>query len=277
MTAFLQVDLTTACLCWRLERADGVGIGFTTHDRDLTIDGLVYRAAPGMLPSAVSVSDGFDADSVDVRGALTSDAITAADLRAGRWDGAALFVFMTSWEAPGAEVLHVARGTLGEVSLKGAAFAAELNGPSAALEGAVVEQTSPTCRASLGDKRCRVDMAPLVRMARVVAMAGERDVTFAYLDMPHPNPSPDGEGLYAYGRVRWIGGANSGLVSQVRASAGAVLTLREAPAFEPAAGDLVEIAEGCDRRFETCVGRFGNGANFRGEPHLPGIDLLTRY
>ncbi|HEY6917055.1 MAG TPA: phage BR0599 family protein, partial [Allosphingosinicella sp.] len=42
-------------------------------------------------------------------------------------------------------------------------------------------------------------------------------------------------------------------------------------------GDLVEIAEGCDRSFATCRTRFGNAVNFRGEPHLPGMDLLTRY
>jgi len=273
---FLQRGLTTACLCWRLERGDGVAIGFTTHDRDLVIDGLVYRAAPGMLPSAVSVSDGFDADSVDIKGALTSDAIKAADLKAGRWDGAALFIFMTDWEAPGADVLHVARGSLGEVSLEGEGFTAELNGPSAALEGPVVEQTSPTCRASLGDQRCRVDMAGRVRLARVVSVSGAA-VTFEYLASALPDASLDAEGLYAYGRLRWIGGANSGLASPVRASAGAIVTLREAPVFVPAAGNLVELSEGCDRRFETCAGRFGNAVNFRGEPHLPGIDLLTRY
>jgi hypothetical protein len=55
------------------------------------------------------------------------------------------------------------------------------------------------------------------------------------------------------------------------------LTLRDPPAFAPAMGDLVEISEGCDRMLGTCAGRFGNAANFRGEPHLPGIDLLTRY
>ena len=27
----------------------------------------------------------------------------------------------------------------------------------------------------------------------------------------------------------------------------------------------------------TCAGRFGNTLNFRGEPYLPGVDLLTRY
>jgi hypothetical protein len=128
MTDFLDRDLLTVALCWRLERGDGIALGFTNHDRDLRLDGLTYRAAPGMLPSAISLSDGFDPASLDIAGALTSDAIRSEDLRAGRWDGAALSVFMTDWEAPGVEVLPIARGVLGEVSVKGDAFEAELAG-----------------------------------------------------------------------------------------------------------------------------------------------------
>jgi uncharacterized phage protein (TIGR02218 family) len=56
-----------------------------------------------------------------------------------------------------------------------------------------------------------------------------------------------------------------------------VLTLRESPYFAVQPGTRVALIEGCDRRFSTCVERFTNAANFRGEPHLPGNDLLTRY
>ncbi len=268
MTSFLSRDLVTIALCWRLERRDGVTLGFTSHDRDLVVDGLIYLAAPGMLPSQVSVSDELDTDSVDVKGALTNEAIRGEDLRAGRWDGASLAIFMTDWEAPGAEILIVARGELGEVSISGDAFEAELKGPTIALERPVVEQTSPECRASLGDKRCRIDMAAQVRLARIVACQE------AVLTVDSAEPSTD---AYASGRVRWIGGANSGLTSLVRSSAADQLVLREAPSFEPSPGDLVEISEGCSRSLATCSARFGNAVNFRGEPHLPGMDLLTRY
>ncbi|MCU0890414.1 MAG: phage BR0599 family protein, partial [Sandarakinorhabdus sp.] len=44
-----------------------------------------------------------------------------------------------------------------------------------------------------------------------------------------------------------------------------------------AVGTRVLLREGCDKRFATCRDRFGNGLNFRGEPHVPGGDLLTRY
>jgi uncharacterized phage protein (TIGR02218 family) len=77
--------------------------------------------------------------------------------------------------------------------------------------------------------------------------------------------------------LRWIDGKNGGLINQIIASAGAVVTLREPAAFVPVAGTRVELTQGCDRRFATCTGRFANAANFRGEPQLPGNDLLTRY
>jgi uncharacterized phage protein (TIGR02218 family) len=268
MPGFLERDLATIALCWRLERRDGVTLGFTTHDRDIEREGLVYRAAPGMLPSAISVSDGFDADSADIKGALTSDAIKGADLAAGRWDGAAVSIFMVDWEAPGGDIFPVARGELGEVSVKSVAFEAELRGPTALLDAPVVEQTSPECRAALGDKRCRIDMAARTRLTRIAAILAADTVEVE--DAAAGN-------AYGGGRLRWIGGANSGLESAILRSEDEQMILLEPPPAPPAIGDLVEIEEGCDKMLATCAGRFGNAVNFRGEPHLPGVDLLTRY
>lgn len=266
--SIVEGDLTSLAFCWRLERRDGVAMGFTTHDRDLEIGGLTYRAAPGMLPSAITLSDGFDPNGVDIDGALTAAAITAADLAAGRWDGAAVTIFAVDWEAPDGDRLPLARGELGDVGMSGNGFSAELRGPAAGLERPVVELTSPECRARLGDKRCRVDMSARVRLTRVAAIIDEDRIEVA---------SAAAGNAYGYGRLRWISGANSGLTSAVLRSDGPVLTLREPPHAVPAIGDSVEIQEGCDKRLETCAGRFANVLNFRGEPHLPGMDLLTRY
>jgi uncharacterized phage protein (TIGR02218 family) len=266
--SIVDADLTTLAFCWRLERRDGICLGFTSHDRALAIGGLVYRAAPGMLPSAIALSDGFEAGTLDVSGALTSDSITGPDLGAGRWDGAAVSMFMVDWEDPEGEQVPMARGELGDVGVSGHGFEAELRGPTALLDRPVVEATSPECRAELGDRRCRVDMAARRLVTRVTA-AAEDEIEVA--------EASAAANAYRYGRLRWIGGANSGLESAVLASDGLRLTLREPPAFPPMPGDLIEIVEGCDKAFATCTGRFANAENFRGEPHLPGIDLLTRY
>jgi uncharacterized phage protein (TIGR02218 family) len=269
VASIVEGDLTSLAFCWRVERRDGICLGFTSHDRDLAIGGLVYRAAPGMLPSAVSVSDGFDASALDVTGALSSDSISEADLGAGRWDRAAVALFLVDWEHPDGEKLPLVRGELGDVGVKANGFEAELRGPAALLERAVVEQTSPECRAELGDRRCRVDMAGRVRVTRVTASPAENVVVVA--------DAAGTANAYAFGRLRWIGGANGGLESSILACDGPQLTLQEPPPFAIREGDLVEIGEGCDKSFATCTGRFANAENFRGEPHLPGMDLLTRY
>jgi uncharacterized phage protein (TIGR02218 family) len=264
---WLDGEVTTLALCWRIERRDGVAIGLTDHDRDLAVDGLVHRAAPGMTPSAIKRSDGLDADTMDIAGALTSAAIGEADLLAGRWDGARVMLFAIDWSGAGGRV-ELGEGTIGAVETKDGAFTAELSGPAAALERPVCEATSPECRAELGDRRCRVAMAGRRRFARVVAVE-DRVVT---LDAQEP-----GANVYGGGLLRWLSGANGGLESAIGMSAGAMVTLRAVPTFAAEAGTLVELVEGCDKSLATCAGRFGNAPNFRGEPYLPGMDLLTRY
>ncbi|HUD93435.1 DUF2163 domain-containing protein [Sphingobium sp.] len=271
MSGGLDEPLCTLAFCWRIERRDGVTIGLTSHDRDLAIGGLIYRAAPGMTPAAVRSGIGLDGEDSDVAGALSSDAISEADLMAGRWDAAALELRLTQWEAPGALWLLLARGEIGAVSRKGASFSAELIGAAAVLGEPVAPSTSPDCRARLGDRACRVDMAG---RRRVVAAASVEGATVAVSGLAAGILAA---GIYAFGTLRWMSGANAGLVQAVVDNDAGGVTLADPPAFAVEAGTLALLVEGCDRQLATCAARFGNVANFRGEPYLPGMDLLTRY
>lgn len=256
--------LTTLAILWRVERADGVALGFTSHDRDLVRGGFVYRAAPGMVPSAIRLTDGFDADDIELDGALASGAFTESDLRAGRWDGARLTVSAVDWQDETAEGIVLICGHFGSVAIKDGAFSVALRGIASAFDVPVNEETSPSCRATLGDRRCRVDLRG--RVHRTSASVTDATVALG---------RSFADGLFAFGSVKWIDGPRAGIIDRVLASAGASATLAEpVAAFGPVA---VELREGCDRQLATCRDRFANVANFRGEPHLPGNDLLTRY
>jgi uncharacterized phage protein (TIGR02218 family) len=42
-------------------------------------------------------------------------------------------------------------------------------------------------------------------------------------------------------------------------------------------GDTYSLIPGCKKRFSTdCVAKFNNGVNFRGEPHVPGLDAVIK-
>lgn len=267
MLDWLEPELTTLAFCWRLARRDGVTLGLTSHDRALLIDGLIYHAAPGMVPSALERSTGFESGVVDFAGALSSSALSSSDIQSGRWDGARLTLFATDWSNPDAETLPLMHGSLGAIRMKDDQFEVELLGPGATLDAPIIEAASPDCRATLGDRRCGVAMGGRRRIVTVVSSFDNQ------ITMAASIPASD----FTFGQLRWTQGTNAGLGATILGASGSQLTLSEAPFFPPSAGDRAEITEGCDRRFVTCHTRFANAANFRGEPHLPGNDLLTRY
>lgn len=264
----LNRTVTSLAWCWRLERRDGAVIGLTSHDRTLLINGLIYRAAPGMVPSAVMRSARFDAEPLELSGALSASAISAEDLELGRWDNAQLTLFLADWET-GAVITELAHGTLGTVEQGQSGFTVALQAMSAMLDRPVAPSTSPSCRAVLGDGLCRVNLAALKSLALVDMVAVDGAVTLSGL-------SGDGA-LYAYGSIRPVDGPLAGIRLAIASGAGGTVRLRRPPprALEP--GIRVEAIQGCDKMFTTCRDRFSNALNFRGEPHLPGNDLLTRY
>lgn len=270
-SAALAPELTTLALCWRIVRSDGIALGFTTHDQPIWLDGLCYASAPGMAPSAVATTDGLAVDTMEVSGALSADTITAADLAAGRFDGAVVVLFMVDWQLAANGRLPLARGTLGEVTRHltagGGSFAATLRGPTAAFEASSVEACSPECRADLGDARCRIDLAPRTVAATITAVFDPVTVTV----------SSNVDDRYGQGRLRPLDGGNAGLDARISSVVNGRLILFEPLPLPLTAGTRVSLREGCDKRFVTCTGRFGNALNFRGEPHVPGGDMLTRF
>lgn len=266
MTNIASGPLTSLAFCWRLERRDGAGVALTSHDQSLWHDGVRYDPAPGMIPAAVVRRRGLDATGGEIDGAISSAALTEFDLEMGRWDGATIRLVAIDWTDPDGAELPLMAGEIGGVSVSGGGFTAELAGAMATLDAPVCPSTSPECRAELGDRDCRVDLSARRMRASVVAQDGNQ-LTLSI--------GPGGD--YIAGTLSVASGTMTGFRSPILGVAGAVVTLRDPPRAAVTAGTRVWLTEGCDKRFATCCERFANAVNFRGEPHLPGNDLLTRY
>lgn len=270
----LDAGATTLCRCWILARRDGLVQGFTDHDEDLTIEGVACRAGTGLTASEATQKLDLAVGGCEISGALASDTLNEDDLAAGRYDAAAVRLFLVDWTAPDLRLL-LAAGVLGEVRREGPSFTAEVRGLAHRLAEETGRLYTATCDADLGDDRCRVDLDdPRWRgagtVARVLSAAG---FTASGLDA-------FADGLFTAGRVTWTAGANAGLAMEVKThrSAGeATIALWQPMAQAIAPGDAFTVTAGCDKRFSTCRERFGNVVNFRGFPHIPGNDFLLRY
>ena len=251
----------------RLRRRDGVTLGLTSHDRDLWFDGVLHRAAPGMLPSAIRRSADLTPDSAEVQGALTHDCIAATDLAAGRFDGAGVELGVVDWETLDCAVLY--HGEIGEVTQEAGRFGAELRSAKTALEADLVPCASPTCRARFGGPGCTLSVARFTHEA-VLAGVNVDDNRVSFVGGPAVADLREGS-------VRWIDGPHAGMTMAVESAdeGGLTLDIGLDPAL--AAGTRALLREGCDHTLQTCSGRFANAVNFQGEPFVPGNDLLARH
>ncbi|MEN5362619.1 baseplate hub protein [Brevundimonas intermedia] len=155
MAARIESGAATLCHVWRLERADGTVMGFTDHDRDLVVDGVVCRAASGWTVGAGESAVGLAAGSVSAAGALDDEAISEADVAAGLFDAATVEFWRVDWARPDLKV-RLWAGTLTKIRRQGDGFVAELEGPLAKLERVFGRTYGRMCDARLGDQRCGV-------------------------------------------------------------------------------------------------------------------------
>jgi uncharacterized phage protein (TIGR02218 family) len=271
LQARLDSGATTLCRSWRIERRDGRVLGFTDHDEAVVFEGLAFEAASALDASAIERTAGLAADNVMVSGALSSAAISAEDIAAGRFDGAAVTQWVVDWRDPALRYVAF-RGRLGAIERGDGAFTADVEGVSAPLDRPIGRAFLADCDAEFGDTRCGADAASHTVEGEVVSA---RDAVFGVTGL-EAFPA----GWFTRGRLVWTSGANAGAYGVVLAhdtAGGPRLMLWAPPGGLVAPGDRFEVTAGCDKRFGTCRNRFGNALNFRGFPHVPGDDWVTAW
>lgn len=275
LLAHLKSGATTVCRAWALRRRDGQEMGFTDHDLDLHFDGLVFRAATGMSARALQSGSGLSVDNTEAVGALSADAITEADILAGRYDGAEVRAWLVNWAEPAQRLLQF-RGSIGEIRRAGGAFTAELRGLTEMLNRPQGRIYQPQCAALLGDAACGVNLeAEVFSVSRAAEVVTDRRV-FRFVDFVS-----HADRWFERGRLRVLTGHAAGLIGMIKndrlSDAGREVELWQELGAEIAPGDMLQIEAGCDKRLETCRLKFGNVRNFRGFPHIPGEDWLMSY
>ena len=275
LLSHLATGSTTTCQCWAVTRKDGTVLGFTDHDRDLSFDGIAFRAATGMTARALQHSTGLSVDNTEAVGALSDASVKESDLLAGRYDGADVQNWMVNWQDVSQRIVQF-RGAFGEVTRGAGAFRAELRGLSEVLNQVQGLAYQRTCSAVLGDARCGFDLNRagysvqtsilVIDAPGVYRIAGQAGIADAW---------------FQRGRSTVISGAAAGVVGLVKFDREEGTTRRlelwvDFP-LAPVVGDVIRLEAGCDKVAATCQTKFANFLNFRGFPYIPGEDWVTSY
>ena len=271
----LESGATTVARAWLLRRRDGVTMGFTDHDRDLSFGEEIYRAGTGLTAKALQQTTGLSVDNSEAMGALSDAAITEDDILAGRYDAAEVTAWLVNWAETDERVMQF-RGSLGEIGRAGGAFQAELRGLTELLnqpQGRVIQRP---CAAVLGDGDCRFDLSLPGYFSERVVEAVEGGRVFRWASFTGFD-----DRWFERGRLRVVTGSAAGVIGVVKNdrlnASGREVELWQSVLPGIAAGDVVRIEAGCDKRVETCRLKFNNILNFQGFPFIPGEDWLTSF
>lgn len=287
MQTHIEGGVTTLATLWRIKRRDGTNFGFTDFQSDLTFDdgegSLKYLAKSGVSRTAVRANSTLSVDNLEIMSRLEVGIVQEDDVRAGLWDFAEVRLSLVNYKDLTMGNIKISRGFLGEVSIRDHDYLAEFRSLTQTLSQTIGEVYTVGCLADVYDSRCGLNKAASTDSTTVEAIdSGNTVITYpAGALKEHPlnsgNDSPDGH--HTGGLITFTSGLNAGISLEIHNH---VASTRELTAVEPwpftvAPGDAFDVHPGCDKVVTTCVTKFNNVANFRGFPHVPGTDQITRY
>jgi uncharacterized phage protein (TIGR02218 family) len=259
---------TTLATALRITRRDGAVYAFTTHDIDDVVGGVAYLARPGLAVSDIIIAANAAVGNLQLTTLHDGTVFTTADVLGGKWRNAAFTIFRYNWASISDGIDTLLSGTLGEFTLLRNSVTAELRDFRQYLQQAVGDASSKTCRARLGDARCKKDLTSFAYAGLITAVTDTQ--TFA--------DSSRTEALQWFneGEITFTSGDNDGISAKIKTFAAGVFTLAIPLILPVLPGDSYIAVAGCMKRVdEDCHDKFDNAVNFVGEPHRKGMNDLT--
>ncbi len=267
MTQLIKNASTRITTLWRLIAKDGTSLSVTSGTRAITLDGVTYAPA-ALHPSQQQLIENLDPSNLEIVVPLVPGGLTKQDLENGRWNAARLEIRVYDYETQTVERTWI--GILSAVDTNNGRMKAETLDLAVLLNQPIGDLYQEECRASYGDAQCGAQ--PYISSVTVTSVVSRKEFLVS-LALPEAK-------YFDYGICRFTSAANSNLRKEIKSAVQEDTHVRvvlvDAVRNEIAAGDTVDLIEGCDGKFETCIKK-NNARRFRGEPRLPGIYKLLQF
>lgn len=260
---------TNLATFWRIIRLDNLVQGFTNHDKDINIDGIIYKANTGFNSTAFNQDNTLAVRNLEMESIISSTSISEADLIGGKYDYARVDVFICRWDSPPSSLslnppghILMVRGIIGQISMSDRRYNAEIRSFSQILQQQISTITTKECRAVFGDSKCTKNLSSLTDQLTITGITSNRQFVVN---------SSRATGFYDLGQITFNSGNNNGVKTMILSYSNGTIQLFEPVPYPLTIGDTLTAIAGCNKSIEACK-NFNNIINYQGEPHIPGED-----
>lgn len=279
----LETGSTQLCHLVTITRTDGQVFRYTDLDRDLIVGADTFESSNSFAVTAITSSTNNGIQSTNCKIFFAAGGFTELDIGRGLYDSADVEFSVIDYVHPEWGRIILMKGKMSAIDGNDRGTGQfELNGLLSIGDAKIGELYSPECRANLGDARCTIDTSLFNKTGYV-----------NFVDVPANfknsvfwvNIADATSRFFDGGVITFTSGANNGISMEVQAQFPAhalefgpnnhdIFTALPFP-YDIAPADTFTIVAGCDKRPITCLTRFDNIVNFRGEPFVPGSDYIN--
>ncbi|MDX1949582.1 MAG: DUF2163 domain-containing protein [Rickettsiales bacterium] len=264
MRNHLASDLTTLAKFIKISKGDFF-LGLTNLQEKFTFETLEYQPLID-TENFNFASNNSIKNKEDFLGSFESDLITENIIKSGFFDDTDIEIFLLNYKNTSDGKVILKKGFISKIIFDNNKYIFEISSYAKHLENIITQNYSPNCRARFCDAKCKLNREDF---------SFNGSVTQEISNISFKDDSlTQGSGYFNFGLVEFTSGANQGIIREIAEYSEQIIKLKTPLPFNIEVGDDYKISAGCDKKFSTCVSKFNNAVNFRGEPHIPGINKI---
>lgn len=276
LQAKLTEGTTNLCHIITITRTDGTILRYTDHDQDVLVGSDLYLRDDSMQVAAITSSANNGIQSTNCNVIFSDAGVSEIEVARGLYDKAVVEFAVVDYTNTSWGKLILLTGLMSTITVSNRRSGQfEIRGLLTRGDTRIGEYYTAQCRADLGDSRCTVPLTSFTDTGIVTHIDSQTNFRVGLTNSA-------ANAFYSLGVMKFTGGDNTGInmeiLSQVNYTGGEqtiVLALRMP--FDLQVGDTFDIVAGCDKRIATCIAKFDNVKNFRGEPFVPGPDFVSDF
>lgn len=245
------------CFLFEITKPKRDALFLTSSDTEQNINGQKYHPYCGLNLFSLTSNDSGDNIAI-IDGIYNQFAITKAD----DLTDASITIY---------QLINNDLRVLGSLictffSKQDLSFRVFCNSEVVKYQQSLLQLFSKTCRANFGDKKCTINPEDFTVHARILEFTNQRikyqsndtnKISFnkGWAVLSGDNPTPE---------------YSTNIISHL----GNIIDINITQEIDISLYHNVRLIPTCDKKYRTCCYSFNNKVNFRGEPHIPDINII---
>ena len=268
----LNKDYIKLAKCFTITLQTGEIIGLTEHSQDLQINNTTYYSSNGFEHNNSDFTSNLSNSISEIIGLIDNNTININDIITGKFDNAKIEIFYIDTNDENFEKIHITTGNITSININDGKITFSINNILNVLDKTIGDIYSPLCRAQFCDQKCLLNINDYTFTSKITHVKSDTEFLYDISSIGVKDKN-----YFKYGIVIFTSGKNINQSMEIKQSFDNDIILNTKLNYSLTVGDTFKIIVGCDKTISSCINKFNNAINFRGEPHIANTTKVYKF